>query len=242
MSTEVRFALADLEAAVDAKATPIPFEPVNPDPGVGRSNFVLLARAAAELGGSDGKSFLMSAYSCEAGSDRIYIAGGEPEGQSEFGILIHFYGKTLSDELFYILNQNIKRLMRLPHLMVKGADGEIWIRIEKNGEETLSLGKIGSTFVSRVKEEFPEVEGCLLVFFTEKSELFEAGKILSDRWQERNLALKAKVWESRGYNFTDCHVLGHCGQCSDKKLCANIRKMGKEVERVREIVIEKEQK
>lgn len=201
---------------------------------------MLLARAAAELGGSDGKSFLVTAYSREAAGDSICMTGGDPQGESSLGILIHFYGKTLTDELFYILNQNVKRLMRLPHLMVKGADGEIWIRIEKDGEETLSLGRIGSTFVARVKKEFPEVEGCRLVFFTDRAELFEAGKILSDRWQERNLALKAKVWESRGYNFTDCHVLGHCGQCSDKKLCANIRKMGKEVERVREIVIEKE--
>lgn len=240
MTAEVRLALTDLEAAVKSGAAVLPFEPITPDPGVGRSNFVLLTGAAAELGGSCGKSFLITAYSCEAADDGIYIAGCNPEGKSELGILIHFYGKTITDELFYILNQNVKRLMRLPHLMVKGSDGEIWIRIEKNGEETLTLAKIGSTFVARVKEEFPEVEGCSLIFFTDCPELFEAGKILSDRWQERNQALKAKVWESRGYNFTDCHVLGHCGQCSDKKLCANIRKMGKEVERVREIVIEKE--
>lgn len=208
-----------------------------------RSNFVLDSMAVAELGGTKENSALMCLYDTEdAFDDEVRLVGKSlrelEKGAVSFGVLIQFSGAGLNDELFYILQQNIKRLLKVKGVMVKGADTEIWARVSQQAmSDGLTFEKWGSVFLTRLHGEFPEVQFCRLLFIVDSQKEFDELHSITTKRAAELEALKAQVWESRGYNFKDCHVLGHCGQCSDKKLCANIRKM----ERIVKVTRQKQQ-
>ncbi len=209
-----------------------------------RSNFVLESMAVAELGGTKENSALMCLYDTEDSfDDEIRLIGkslGELGREAvSFGILIQFSGAGLNDELFYILQQNVKRFFKVNGVMVKGADTEIWARVSQQAvDEGLTLQKWGSIFLTRLHDEFPEVKSCRILFVVDSQKEFGELQAITTKRAAEMEALKAQVWESRGYNFKDCHVLGHCGQCSDKKLCANIRKMERIVKVTRQKQLE----
>lgn len=208
-----------------------------------RSNFILESMAATELGGTKDTSALLCLYDTEdTFDDEIRFIGKSLEELDRkavsFGILIQFSGAGLNDELFYILQQNIKRLLKVKGVMVKGADTEIWARVSQQAlTDGLTFEKWGSVFLTRLHDEFPEVNSCRLLFIVDSQKEFNELLSITTKRAAELEALKAQVWESRGYNFKDCHVLGHCGQCSDKKLCANIRKM----ERIVKVTRQKQQ-
>ena len=219
--------------------TALPIE--NIDRYEAKSNFVLQSNTSVELGGKNASSALLSLYSAEeVSSDEIRLIGQNlPDLQNQqinFGVVIRFLGNQINDELFYILSQNIKRLLQIKGLMLKGCDSEIWCRISQDTfAEGLTFQKWGSIFLSRLHQEFPEIKSCQILFISGASNEFN---LLSDLVQKQTQylkLLKSRVWESRGYSFKDCHVLGHCGQCSDKKLCANVRKMERIVQVTRKV-------
>ena len=76
-------------------------------------------------------------------------------------------------------------------------------------------------------EEFPEIESVQACFLRGQGPIYKQLDQVSEVFYQNSEKLKAKVWEDRGFNFKDCHVLGHCGKCADKKLCANVRRIGR---------------
>lgn len=69
----------------------------------------------------------------------------------------------------------------------------------------------------------------------ELERLLQAGESYRQHLRE----LKDLVWKRRSVEFKDCSTLALCGQCSDRKLCANIRKIDREAGKKRIAIREK---
>ena len=91
-----------------------------------KSNFVLKSDAVEDLGGPEGSAVFLE-YS--ASSNQPSFAGMlcEDASSNSLGLFLHFYGSKLNDELFYLVLQNFRSMLRLPGVMVKGAGKDIWI-------------------------------------------------------------------------------------------------------------------
>ncbi len=192
-----------------------------------RSNFILQSAAVSEFGGPD-KSALMLSYQVDPIFDsEVRVVPTVSNGSSDkLGLFVRVAGSALNDELFYLVLQNIRRQMQIQGIMVKGAGDELWIRVgQKAIDLGFSFGLLGEILSKRLMREFPEIEAVRIIFATGDSPCYDSLQKVARAYTALQEKLKAEVWKSRGYDFKDCHVLGHCGQCADKKLCANVRKM-----------------
>lgn len=194
-----------------------------------RSNFVLKGNTAVDLGENPEQSFLIFSESPSAFESGVYLVGkdvSELEGSQPLALQLNVLGCDENDELLYLIIQNLKRELQVKDVMVKGSANKIWLRFSKKAlENNLTLARLGSVLLFRLKEEFTELSLIQILFVTELGSVFESVKTASEEWNKQQEALKAAVWDKRGFNFKECHVLGHCGKCSDKKLCANVRKV-----------------
>lgn len=91
----------------------------------------------------------------------------------------------------------------------------------------IGLKELAAVLSARIQEEFPEIESVQACFLRGQGPIYKQLDQVSEVFYQNSEKLKAKVWEDRGFNFKDCHVLGHCGKCADKKLCANVRRIGR---------------
>lgn len=197
-----------------------------------KSNFILESNTFVEFGGEKNPGILVSRYQTEPNfNDEVLLVGddldsiGSAKAQS-IGLIVRVAGGTLNDDLFYMISQNLKRFMLVKGIMVKGTDSTIWIRVSRSAQEAgIKLSTIGTVLLQRIRDKFPEVEAARIIIIDRQCPLLDELVSNTKREDEEKFAMKAKVWDARGYNFEDCKTLGHCGQCSDKKLCANIRKM-----------------
>ena len=200
-----------------------------------KSNFVLLSNAEVDFGGPDSSAVFVK-YSTEPADPDVSGVIVEDPNASQLALYLRVSGEKLNDELFYLILQNYRSYLRASGIMSKGADGEIWIRVSKKspiaGEKALL--RLALLLSTRLKQEFPEITSVCALFIRGDGESFKAVKKASSTYFKKAEALKAKVWEDRGFNFTECHVLGHCGKCADKKLCANVRRIGRLTDKQRE--------
>lgn len=199
-----------------------------------KSNFVLLSDAAMDLGGP-GHSAVFLKYDTAEEPDYAAALITDPRAE-DLGLYLRVTGKSLNDELFYLVVQNFRSFLKATGVMVKGSEDELWIRISKKSpilsEHTLlSLAQLLS---KRIKDEFPEISSVGVLMTQGESGPYARIKKSAETYSKKSETLKAKVWEQRGFNFNECHVLGHCGKCSDKKLCANVRRIGRLSEAQRE--------
>ncbi len=208
-------------------------EPLDPAAWKSLSNFVLSSQTAIELG-SPKKGGVLMTYVSEDKTcgDEAYLLGKDLQaippnnGDLSFAVLIELSGSGLDDELLYMINQNILKYLHVRGSMVKGTDNEIWMRFNRDCIACgMNFAKMAKLFFLRLHENFAEVEGCRLFFINEESALLDKAKRIASKMKNQQEALRRKVWDSRGFNFDECKLLVHCGQCSDKKLCANVRKM-----------------
>lgn len=197
-----------------------------------KSNFILESNTFAEFGGEKTPGVLISRYQTKADfKDEVLLVGSdldkiEPKSKHSIGMVVRVAGSSLNEELFYMISQILKRFMLVKGVMVKGADSNVWIRISQSAQNSgIKLSTIGTVVLQRIHDKFPEVEAVRIILVDIKCPLLDELISYAAREDEEKFAMKAKIWSERGFNFEDCKTLGHCGQCSDKKLCANIRKM-----------------
>lgn len=199
-----------------------------------KSNFVLLSDAAMDLGGP-GRSAVFLKFDTAEEPDYAAALITDPQAE-DLGLYLRVSGKNLNDELFYLVVQNFRSFLKATGVMVKGSEGELWIRISKKSpilseHPLLSLAQLLS---KRIKDEFPEISTVGVLMTQGENGPYARIKKSAETYSKKTETLKAKVWEQRGFNFNECHVLGHCGKCSDKKLCANVRRIGRLSEAQRE--------
>lgn len=123
-----------------------------------KSNFVLKSDAVEDLGGPEGSAVFLE-YS--ASSNQPSFAGMlcEDASSNSLGLFLYFYGPKLNDELFYLVLQNFRSMLRLPGVMVKGAGKDLWIRIGKKAQaQGIGLKELAAVLSARIQEEFPEID------------------------------------------------------------------------------------
>lgn len=199
-----------------------------------KSNFVLLSDAAIDLGGP-GRSAVFLKYDTIAAPDFAAALISDIEAE-ELGLYLRVSGKNLNDELFYLVVQNFRSFLKATGVMVKGSEDELWVRISKKSPllSERPLLRLAQLLSKRIKDEFQEVTSVGVLITQGESGSYTRIKKSAESYSKKSETLKAKVWEQRGFNFNECHVLGHCGKCSDKKLCANVRRIGRLSEEQRE--------
>lgn len=192
-----------------------------------KSNFVFKSDAVEDLGGPEGSAVFLE-YSASSNQPAFSGVLTEEARSGTLGLFLRFYGPKLNDELFYLVLQNFRSMLRVPGVMVKGSGKELWVRIGKKAQvQGIGLKELAGILAARIKAEFPEIESVEACFIQGKGPVYEQLNQASEVFYQNSEKLKAKVWEDRGFNFKDCHVLGHCGKCADKKLCANVRRIGR---------------
>lgn len=190
-----------------------------------KSNFVLKSDTVEDLGGPAGSSVLLK-YTTDSNQHSFAGLLTEDPGSDVLGLFLKFSGPKLNDELFYMVLQNFRSMLRVPGIMIKGAGKELWVRISKRAKaEGIGLKQISGVLAARLKKEFPEIESVQVCFIKGKGKTYNELEKASEEFYQASEKLKAKVWADRGFNFSECHVLGHCGKCADKKLCANVRRI-----------------
>lgn len=199
-----------------------------------KSNFVQKSDAQADLGGP-AHSCVFLKYTNDIEPDAIGYTEEDPESQ-DLALYVRVSGEKIIDELFYLIIQNHRSYLKGAGIMVKGSGDELWIRVSKKSPlaGTAFLGQLAGILSYRLKKEFPEIQSVCAVFVRGRGKSYQAIRKASTAFFKKNEALKAKVWEERGFNFNECHVLGHCGKCADKKLCASVRRIGRLSEARRE--------
>ena len=189
-----------------------------------KSNFVLKSDTVLELDGEFGSCVFLD-YSTEAGENFAGVIT-EKEDSQALGLYLKVFGKAVNEELFYLVLQNFRSMLRAKGVMVKGAGKELWVRLGKKALEAgIYPNMLAGLLLAKIKQAFAEIESAQVCFIRGDGPLYAELNTLSDDFFRESESLKAKVWEARGYNFTECHVLGHCGKCADRKLCANVRRI-----------------
>ncbi len=187
-----------------------------------KSNFVLRSNTEIELGGA-GRSAVFLQYWTKSGKDFVRVLESA-DGCPNLALYLRLSGSGLNKELFYQVMQNFRSMLRIPEVMVKGAGSELWLRVSKQAKrQGFSLGRLGQILAYRIKKEYPEIESVGVIIINTDDNQYSLMRDCAEKFVEDSEVLKADVWKSRGFDFSDCHVLGHCGRCSDRNLCANVR-------------------
>lgn len=209
-----------------------------------RSNFILQSECRLELGGPQHHSALVVRRQTLAHEERgLWLFGKELEqcaSGSDFALLVDVDIDKADDELLYMITQNVGRYLLVKGTMVKSADGEIWLRVSDQALKAgLTFASWGAMLNERLQKAFAEIRATRIVFAVGEGAELESLLQAGESYRQHLRELKDLVWKRRGVDFKDCSTLAHCGQCSDRKLCANIRKIDREAEKKRIAIREK---
>ncbi len=195
-----------------------------------RAGLILESEAKAALGSPELPTARFLLYSSEElpGGDQVSLIGEDlealPAEPVPFAEAVILHGPRVTSEIYYQFIQRHQRLLDQPGFMLKTSKNRLMARVSEEGMEKGFAG-ISSTFIARIHEAFPEVQAAEIFWITCRPEL--AGKLAAqaDASDETITALKAGVWEARGFDYKSCQLAGHCGECGDKKTCASVRQM-----------------
>ena len=219
--------------AVDASDIPFEF-----GPHTGRG--VVLQRDTALELGNDGLSYGMVLATSAVGrvaDGRIRIYGKDAQElldgeaprpvQAPFGQIIIAAGSGIASETFPDLEdcQHVKDYVK--GYFVRSSAGQIHSRVSsKLAEAGFGFKELGSLLIRMVKEACPDAERVEVIFVTEAGEAFESLKSAKKDWLDLAHDVRKGLWLEKGIDI-DCPAGGHCGQCADKELCNNVRKIAR---------------
>lgn len=197
--------------------------PVNRGAGL-----ILESESGACLGGEGVASARVLLYSNVPmpQGDRVRVIGRIPEdGQpASFAEVVALHGAELNAEVFYQFGVRHQRLLDQPGVMVRNDKQHIMMRLGRDAAK-LGFAPIAATFLARIHEVYPAVEGVDLLFIVGEDALIEKFAELNRGSEQTVTALKEGVWKERGFDYKSCQLAGHCGSCGDKKTCSSVRQM-----------------
>lgn len=206
-------------------------------PGTGRksgSSIVLKCDTFLELGNPAAGSCAITLYTDKPEilqDGRITLIGPDVKESATnvlpFGQIIMAGGEHLTEEDYHLLlqNQNISDL--ICGYMIRSTAENIWCRISQEAAQNGFCFKVlGTVMIRHIKSVLPKVESVEVIFVTSaREDIIELNKIgLPVREIARNI--KEKIWKDKGIDIFECQPGAHCGSCTDKKVCDNIRKIG----------------
>ena len=219
---EIPAILAD-ESPQELSVAGLPSVPVNRGAGL-----ILENESGATLGGESVASARVLLYSNVPmpQGDRVRLIGEMPAegGTACFAEVAVLHGEKLDAEVFYQFGVRHQRLLDQPGVMVRNDKEHIMMRLAKESAAA-GLAPVAATFLARVHEVYPAVEGVDLLFVVGRPDLVEKFAEMNRGSLQTVTALKEGVWKERGFDYKSCQLAGHCGSCGDKKTCASVRQM-----------------
>ncbi len=220
--TAEKLKMSRFEEELFSSANPpfLQFDHISEDKLATRSNFILKRPGAMDFGGKGQSSLVLLSGPDSLINEGVWVAMGTiEESGGPLSILVKVNGVAgidLSAETLYQINQNLRKLMQMKGVMVKGSGKEIWIRTAPETKDyPILFETIGALLAKRLKREFPEINTVLVVFAVGKSRLATLIGNIATQTFAQSEKLKESVWKERGFDFRECHVLGHCGKCSE---------------------------
>ena len=192
------------------------------------AGLILDSEAAVTLGGEGVESARVLLYSNVPmpQGDRVRLIGSLPNSGApvSFAEVAVLHGSELNAEMFYQFGVRHQRLLDQPGVMVRNDKQHIMMRLSAQAAEG-GFEAVAATFLARVHEVYPAVEGVDLLFIVGDEELIRRFAELNKGSTETISALKEGVWKERGFDYKSCQLAGHCGSCGDKKTCSSVRQM-----------------
>ncbi|QUN06991.1 hypothetical protein KDN34_06025 [Shewanella yunxiaonensis] len=196
------------------------------------SRLVLKSDSAIELGGptTTSVSMLLAEYSSKASNINEIIINGNlnleniEDATIAFGQVVIINGSLITNRDVIKANEIIRSGIYFDGLMLKSQNEIIWYRISKSLLKLgFSIKTLAQGVIFSLLSEIPTIESVKIYFTSDKDndirklseELSEVKKITK--------SIKESVWLEKGINIQDGSIT-HCGSCSDKSTCTNIRK------------------
>lgn len=145
--------------------------------------------------------------------------------QVPFGLAILVAGTDITSADFSTLEDCLYTKDYVDGYFVRSSEGRIYSRVSRRlADAGFSFRGLGSAFILMVKEACPAAESVEVVFVTEPGETFDEFAALRSEWLSFAHDTRKGVWLEKGVDI-DCPAGGHCGQCADRDLCNNVRKI-----------------
>lgn len=204
--------------------------------GPGSSRGVLLrSETFAELGSASTASATIVAGTSDVslvhdrrvrllGRDIAEISAGETV---PFGVVLLGAGEEMTAE-------DYERLVECQYVsdwiegyMVRSRPGTTWARVSSDAvARGFDFAFLGSALRRVVLERVPKVQAVDVLFVTSSSEDVVTLASLAVQFRDVAHDLHRGVWSKKGVDV-DCAFGGHCGACSDKETCDEVRKLSR---------------
>jgi len=203
---------------------------------------VLKSRCAAELGGACGSTaMVLSTASAGLVHDgRVTVAGPDicelPAGSEvPFAQVILVAGGELTGPCHQVLEECQAVKDWVEGYFVRCAPGDILTRVSTASHAAgFGFAHLGAALVELVKQTSPLVEAVEVVFVTSSREDVERLGAIERASREISHDLRHEAWMEKGVDI-DCARGGHCGKCSDRDVCTQVRKIERMRKRLAEL-------
>lgn len=158
---------------------------------------------------------------------RITLVGPDipesPAARLPFGQVVLVGGKTLGNEEHLSLGQAQYVADQIEGYMLKSSARSLWGRVSKDAAaKGFSFETLGQALMLIFRSSLPKVEAMEIVFVTSaKEDVLGLDEIARDT-STIGAEIVKEHWKAKGYDL-DCDL--HCGSCSEKNVCDDIRKV-----------------
>jgi CO dehydrogenase/acetyl-CoA synthase beta subunit len=212
--------------------TPIDMTPIRVGPGAS-SGIVLKSDTFVELGSPSAGSCSLVLYSNSSSlvkDGQISLIGPDinesPSASLPFGQVITVQGENLNEREYQLLLPNLYVADRIEGYMVKTTSERIWSRVSREvAEKGFSFGVLGHALMNLIKSESPEIQAVEILFVTSAKEDLQPLIAIGEQVEKISREMRGRVWQEKGVDIFDCELGGHCGSCSDKSACNDVKKM-----------------
>lgn len=206
--------------------------PLRVGPGASRG-IILRSETFAELGSASvaSASFVLATHDVSRVQDgRVRVIGPDipdiAEGSTlPFGVAVLAAGRSLA-------TADVEHLVECQYVtdhiegyMIRSRPGCVWGRVSRDAANRgFTLAFLGTALAEIVRAKVPAAEAVEVLFVTSSDEDVRALDAIGTRAREIARELHREVWLEKGIDV-DCPYGGHCGACSDKEVCDEVRKL-----------------
>ena len=203
---------------------------------------VLKSRCAVELGGACGSTAMVLSTG-DAGlvhDGRVTVAGPDvselPVGSEvPFAQVVLVAGSEVTGPCHQVFEdcQTVKDWIE--NYFVRCAPGDILTRVGTAAHGAgFGFAHLGRALIELVRHVSPLAEAVEVFFVTSSREDVERLAALERTGREISHDLRHEAWMEKGVDI-DCARGGHCGKCSDRDVCTQVRKIERMRKRLAEL-------
>lgn len=203
--------------------------PIRVGPGA-NPRILLRSETFVELGSPDAGSSAFSLWTNDLSlieNGRITLVGPDiPEAANAslpFGQVVLVGGSELTTDDHPALGRAEIVADQIEGYMVRSSTRSLWSRVSKDvAARGFSFETLGRSLMSLFKSSVPKVQAVEVVFVTSAKEDVTRLNEVAEPVQQMASAMLKEHFKAKGYDL-DCDL--HCGSCTDKSVCDDIRKV-----------------